>query len=49
LSQITYMLNKLVIGGIQSAVTHNIYYLEGHVSDACHNLQRANVNAVFPN
>ena len=43
------MLNKLVISGVQSAITCNICCLEGHVSDACPNLQGGNVNAVFPN
>lgn len=49
LSQITNMLNKLVTSGIQNAVTCNICYLEGHVSDACPNLQGGNINVVFPN
>ena len=38
-SQITNILNKLVIGGVQSAVTCNICYLKGHISNACPNLQ----------
>ena len=49
LSQITNMLNKLVTGGVQTAATCNICYLEGHVSDVCLNLQVGNVNVVFPN
>jgi len=43
------MLNKLVIGGVQSAVTYNICCSEGHVSNACPNLQGGNVNVEFPN
>jgi len=43
------MLNKIVIGGVQSIVTCNICSLEGRVCDACPNLQWGNVNVVFPN
>jgi len=43
------MFNKLVTGGVQTAVTYNICCLEGHVSDACPNLQGGNVSAMFPN
>ena len=43
------MLNKLVSGGVQSTGTCDICCLEGHVSDACPNLQGVDVNDVFPN
>ena len=48
-SQITNLLNKLVTGGVQSAVTCNICRLEGHISDACPNFQGGNVIAMFSN
>jgi len=47
LSQITNM--QLVTGGVQSPVTCNICCLEGHISDACPNLQGGNGHAMFSN
>lgn len=49
LSQTTNILNKLLTGGVQTAVTCNLCSLEGHVLCACPNLRGGNLNVVFPN